>query len=143
MILGFGDAITVPEGTIRLSVELVSAEDLGRCLTRMVDFLVVDQMSTYNGFFGRPFISEFKAVVSTYYYCVKFPTLKGTGTIKGDQKKARECLLSLAPGRSSEVSMLAQDPSSGQDECVSHMSARLVGLIRTYKICLIILKTVW
>ncbi|KAL8529797.1 hypothetical protein ACS0TY_007020 [Phlomoides rotata] len=52
----------------------------------MVDFLIVDQASTYNEFLGRPFISEFKAAVSSYYYCVKFPTPNGTGTIRGDQK---------------------------------------------------------
>ncbi|KAL8523773.1 hypothetical protein ACS0TY_013660 [Phlomoides rotata] len=82
----------------------------------MVDFLIVDQALTYNGFLGHPFITEFKVVVSTYYYCVKFPTAKGTGMIKGDQKTARECLLSLSPTASSQVSMLAQDPSSRQDE---------------------------
>ncbi|KAL8492090.1 hypothetical protein ACS0TY_023637 [Phlomoides rotata] len=68
-------------GIIRLVVELVSTEDPERYMTRMLNFLVVDQASTFNGFLGHPFLHEFKAVVSFYYYCVKFPTPKGTGTL--------------------------------------------------------------
>ncbi|KAL8468797.1 hypothetical protein ACS0TY_031844 [Phlomoides rotata] len=77
-ILGLGDAVYVLDGIIRLAVELVSTENSERRLTRMLDFLVVEQASTYNGFLGRPFIHEFQAAVSTYYYCVKFPTPTGT-----------------------------------------------------------------
>ncbi|KAL8492738.1 hypothetical protein ACS0TY_024076 [Phlomoides rotata] len=99
--------VTIPKGTIKLAVELILAENLGRRLTRMVDFLIVDQASTYNSVLGRPFITEFKAAVSTYYYYVKFPTPNGTWMIRGDQKKARECLLSLTPGVLSQVAMLA------------------------------------
>ncbi|KAL8524782.1 hypothetical protein ACS0TY_014407 [Phlomoides rotata] len=77
-IIGFWDIVSVPEGIIRIAVELVSTEDPKRRLTRVLDFLVVDQASTYNGFLGRPFLHEFKAVVSSYYYYVKFHTPKGT-----------------------------------------------------------------
>ncbi|KAL8469779.1 hypothetical protein ACS0TY_032583 [Phlomoides rotata] len=73
-------------------------EDLMGVLTPHNDPLVISvsimgtNASTYNSLLGRPFITKFKAAVSTYYYCVKFPTLKGT------------------------VSILEQDPSSGQNE---------------------------
>ncbi|KAL8493362.1 hypothetical protein ACS0TY_024540 [Phlomoides rotata] len=115
-ILGFGDIVFVPQGIIILAVELVSTKDPSRCLTRMLYFLVVDQASIYNGFLDRPFMHEFKVVVSTYYYCVKFPTPKGAGTVKSDQKKARECLLSLSPTVQTQVSVLEQDPLSGQTQ---------------------------
>ncbi|KAL8513716.1 hypothetical protein ACS0TY_012998 [Phlomoides rotata] len=82
----------------------------------MLDFFIADQASTYNGFLGRPFIHEYKAAVSTYYYCVKFPTPKGARTMKGDQKKARECLLSLSPTVQIQVSMLDQNPLSDQTQ---------------------------
>ncbi|KAL8483835.1 hypothetical protein ACS0TY_026502 [Phlomoides rotata] len=86
-ILGFGDAVSIPEGMIRLAIELVSTENPEHRLTRMLDFLVIEQTSTYDGFIGRPFIHEFQPAVSTYYYCVKFPTPTGTGMMQGDQKK--------------------------------------------------------
>ncbi|KAL8524326.1 hypothetical protein ACS0TY_014054 [Phlomoides rotata] len=109
MILGLGDVVSIPYGIIRLAVELVSTKDSERRLTRMLDFLVVEMASTYNGFLGRPFIHEFQEAVSTYYYCVKFPTPTGTGTLQGDQKKARECLLSLSPAVQPRVSVLEWD----------------------------------
>ncbi|KAL8488925.1 hypothetical protein ACS0TY_025009 [Phlomoides rotata] len=56
---------------------------------------------------------EFKAVVSTYYYCVKFLAPKGAGTVKGDRKKAQEYLMSLSPMVQTQVPMLEQDPLSG------------------------------
>ncbi|KAL8544971.1 hypothetical protein ACS0TY_005254 [Phlomoides rotata] len=48
-ILGFWDAVSIPEGIIRLVVELVLTEDPECCLTRMPYFLIVEQASTYNG----------------------------------------------------------------------------------------------
>ncbi|KAL8531186.1 hypothetical protein ACS0TY_007985 [Phlomoides rotata] len=126
-ILGFGDDVFVPEGIIRLAVKFVSTEDPEHRLTRMLYFLVIDQASTYNGFLSRPFLHEFQAAVSTYYYCVKFPTPNGTTTLQGDHKKARECFLSLSPTVQTRVSVLERDLIEclrGRDQQVTKLSER-------------------
>ncbi|KAL8470422.1 hypothetical protein ACS0TY_033054 [Phlomoides rotata] len=41
-ILGFGDVVSVPDGIIRLTVELVSTENPKHHLTRILDFLIVE-----------------------------------------------------------------------------------------------------
>ena len=62
-----------------------------RQLTRQLDFLVVDCLSSYNVIIGRPTLNRWKAVTSTYCLKVKFPTDNGVGEVKGDQILAREC----------------------------------------------------
>ena len=62
-----------------------------RQLTRQLDFLVVDCLSSYNVIIGRPTLNKWKAVTSTYCLKVKFPTDNGVGEVKGDQILAREC----------------------------------------------------
>ena len=54
-------------------------------VTRMVDFLIVDCPSSYNVILGRPTLNHLKAVTSTYYLKVKFPTPHETREIIGDQ----------------------------------------------------------
>ena len=62
-----------------------------RQLTRQLDFLVVDCLSSYNVIIGRPTLNRWKAATSTYYLKVKFPTENDVGEVKGDQVLAREC----------------------------------------------------
>ncbi|KAL8479039.1 hypothetical protein ACS0TY_030805 [Phlomoides rotata] len=88
--MGFGNAISIPVVLISLAVELVSSDDSEIRLSRMLEFIIVDQESKYNGFLGRLFFTEFKAAASPYYYCVKFPTSRGIGIIRGDQRRARD-----------------------------------------------------
>ena len=52
---------------------------------------MVNCPSSYNVIIGRPTLSRWKAVTSTYYLKVKFPTDSGVGEVKGDQGLAREC----------------------------------------------------
>ena len=54
-------------------------------------FVVVDCSSAYNAIFGRPLLVEFGAVTSIRHLCMKFPTNSGIGTVRGDQKDARQC----------------------------------------------------
>ncbi|KAM2903295.1 hypothetical protein COP2_003122 [Malus domestica] len=44
-----------------------------------------------NVIFGRTYINDLMAMVSTYMLLMKFPTLYGNGYIKGDQLSGRSC----------------------------------------------------
>ena len=64
-------------------------------VTKGVNFLVVDCLSSYNAIIGRPILNSWKAVTSTYHLLVKFPTKYGVGEVQGDQLAARECYLAM------------------------------------------------
>ena len=91
-LVGFGGMKVQPMGTISLSV-VVGAYP--RQITKDVNFLVVDFSSSYNAIIGRPNLSSWKAVTSTYHQSVKFPTEHGAGQVQGDQLAARECYLAM------------------------------------------------
>ncbi|XP_072078058.1 uncharacterized protein [Arachis hypogaea] len=56
-----------------------------------VDYIVVDVTSAYNALIGQTTLNRFPAVVSTPHLCMKFSTMEGIATIKGDQKLACKC----------------------------------------------------
>ena len=60
-------------------------------VTKESDFLIVDCPSTYNIILGRLALNRLRAVTSTYYLKVKFPTAHRVGEIRGDQVLVREC----------------------------------------------------
>ena len=60
-------------------------------VTIMVNFIVVDQPSSYNVVLGRPTLYALKATTSIYQYTLKFPTEARVGVVRGEQKEAREC----------------------------------------------------
>ena len=64
-------------------------------ITKDVNFLVVDCLSSYNAIIGRPTLNSWKAVTSTYHLSVKFPIDYGVEQIQGDQLAARECYLAM------------------------------------------------
>ena len=59
--------------------------------TTTARFLIVDAPSAYNMLLGRPSLNAIKVVPSTYHMILKFPTIHGVGTVRGDQRVAREC----------------------------------------------------
>ncbi|KAK4410120.1 Transposon Ty3-G Gag-Pol polyprotein [Sesamum angolense] len=59
--------------------------------TKMVKFLVVKAPSTYNIILGRPSLSIFRAIASTFHMKFKFPTSDWVGEAVGDERMAREC----------------------------------------------------
>lgn len=87
-LVGFGGHEVYPEGSIELSVTF---GDGMTCVTAMVNFLVVDDKSIYNAVLGRPTLHQMRAVPSTYYQVMKFPTPGGVGVIRGEQLISREC----------------------------------------------------
>ena len=62
----------------------VTVETYLRQLTRQLDFLVVNCLSSYNVIIKRPTLNQWKAATSTYYLKVKFPMENGVGEVKGD-----------------------------------------------------------
>ena len=58
-------------------------------VTQMVDFLLVNQPSTYNAIIGRPTLNALRAVVSTYHLAMKFPIEDLVGKVRGDQAEPR------------------------------------------------------
>ena len=89
-LIGFGGMKVQPVGTITLSVVVGSYPQQ---ITREVNFLVVDCLSSYNAIIGRPTLNSWKVITSTYHLSVKFPTEYGIGQAQGDQLAARECYL--------------------------------------------------
>jgi hypothetical protein len=57
----------------------------------MVRFLIIDRPSAYNAILGRIALNDLKAVTSTPHLSMKFPTEKGVGVEKGNQRMARAC----------------------------------------------------
>ena len=79
-------------GTITLPV-IVGAYP--QQVIRNVNFLMVDCSSSYNAIIGRPTLNNWKAITTTYYLSVKFPTEYEVGEVQGDQLAARECYLAM------------------------------------------------
>ena len=57
----------------------------------MSNFMVVKGGSSYNAILGRPTLVAMRAVTSIYHLCLKFPTPRGVGVVRGNQYEARMC----------------------------------------------------
>ena len=57
----------------------------------IVDFLVVDIPSAYNGIIGRKTLHHIGGVPSSYHLKLKFPTDNGVGVEYGSQSVAQQC----------------------------------------------------
>uniref|UniRef100_A0A804JHV5 Flavin-containing monooxygenase n=1 Tax=Musa acuminata subsp. malaccensis TaxID=214687 RepID=A0A804JHV5_MUSAM len=91
-LTGFtGDSVS-PLGTVTLPLTLGVPP---KSKTTMTNFLVIDLPAAYNAILGRPTLNKIRAVVSTYYQTVKFPTLAGTGEAAGSPRESRRCYLTV------------------------------------------------
>lgn len=73
--------------------------ELPRQVIKYWTVVLVDFSLAYNSIFGRSLLVEFGAITSIWHLCMKFPTEFDIGTIRGDQKDARQtymvCLRNL------------------------------------------------
>ncbi|XP_064966967.1 uncharacterized protein LOC135613880 [Musa acuminata AAA Group] len=91
-LTGFtGDSISLL-GAITLPLTLGAPP---RSKTVMNIFLVIDLPAAYNVILGRPTLNKIRAVVSTYYQTVKFPTHAGTGEVAGSPRESKRCYLTV------------------------------------------------
>ncbi|XP_072064392.1 uncharacterized protein [Arachis hypogaea] len=84
---GWGMAVVAADAAVESGTAAVAA--VRRTIS--IDYIIVDVSSTYNALIGWTTLNQLAAVVSTPHLCMKFSTLKGIATIKGDQKLARRC----------------------------------------------------
>ncbi|XP_072088072.1 uncharacterized protein [Arachis hypogaea] len=87
-LFGLRDTPIQPLGYISLHTTFGKGT---RSRTLNIDYIVVNVSSAYNALIGRTTLNQLCAVVSTPHLCMKFPTLKGITTTKGDQKLAQRC----------------------------------------------------
>jgi len=72
--------------------------------TIKIRYLVVNAPNSYNIVIGRPSFNRLGALLSTKFLVMKYPLDDGGfGTIKGDQKVARECYLASLKLRRKET----------------------------------------
>jgi len=74
-----------------LDVEL--ADDEGHKVSMVQTFVVIDELSAYNAFLGRPTLTGFKIALAPWCLMMKFPTESGVGVIKGDPITSRDCYM--------------------------------------------------
>ncbi|BFG19662.1 hypothetical protein CerSpe_059360 [Prunus speciosa] len=84
-LTGFNGATTVTVGTVDLDVyspPVISSQT----------FMVIDEVSPYNGILGRPWIGKINAITSATHQKIRYPIPgAGVGQINSDQAMARKC----------------------------------------------------
>ncbi|CAL2261342.1 unnamed protein product [Prunus armeniaca] len=84
-LTGFNGATSITVGTIDLDVHsppVVCSQT----------FMVIDEVSPYNGILGRPWISKIEAITSALHQKIRYPIPGGgIGQINSDQAMARRC----------------------------------------------------
>ena len=87
-LYGFNRESVIPEGIIKVAITL---GETSRTVKTMIDFLVVNCPSAYNGVLGKPLLRALKAVTSIHFLKMKSQTTVGTGQVRGRQWDLREC----------------------------------------------------
>nr|XP_009599182.1 uncharacterized protein LOC104094868 [Nicotiana tomentosiformis]XP_016440488.1 PREDICTED: uncharacterized protein LOC107766248 [Nicotiana tabacum] len=80
---GFNMACETTKGEISLPVNTVGT-------TQKIKLYVIEGDMRYNALFERPWVHNMRAVPSTLYHALKFPTPAGVKTIYGEQPIARK-----------------------------------------------------
>ncbi|XP_019259243.1 PREDICTED: uncharacterized protein LOC109237391 [Nicotiana attenuata] len=83
-LTGFNNAVERTSGEIVLPV-------LAGGVTLETTFHVMNQETTYNAIIGHSWIHAMRAIPSSLYQVIKFPTPWGIFSIRGEQHTAQEC----------------------------------------------------
>ncbi|XP_019266047.1 PREDICTED: uncharacterized protein LOC109243561 [Nicotiana attenuata] len=83
-LTGFNNAVERTSGEIMLPV-------LAGGVTLKTTFHVINQETAYNAIIGHPWIHAMRAIPSSFYKVIKFPTPWGTFSIRCEQRTAQEC----------------------------------------------------
>nr|XP_016464708.1 PREDICTED: uncharacterized protein LOC107787630 [Nicotiana tabacum] len=83
-LTGFNNAVKRTSGEIMLPI-------LAGGVTLETTFHIMDQGTAYNAIIGRPWIHAMRAIRSSLYQVIKFPTPWGIFSIRGEQRTAQEC----------------------------------------------------
>ena len=81
-LYGFDGELVRPRGIIKLPLKL--RDEITRCATKEIEFLVVDVDSPYNAILECNSINAFEMVVSMVHLKTKFLTASGVGKCKGN-----------------------------------------------------------
>src|SRR3954463_9574379 len=71
----------------------------------MVEFLVIDMPSAYNGILGRTSQASFGAIPSIKHQVMKFSTEAGIEEVRSDQSASRNCYLTFLKNKGSAESL--------------------------------------
>ena len=110
-LLGFSEKKVLPLGSVQLVLTL---GDPPCQATTTIKFLIMDAPSAYNMLLSRSSLNAIKAIPSTYYVVVKFPTENEVGMVRGDQRVARECY--LASMKQKAIDSIHMDALDMRDE---------------------------
>ncbi|XP_019239416.1 PREDICTED: uncharacterized protein LOC109219406 [Nicotiana attenuata] len=83
-LTGFNNAVERTSREIALPV-------LAGGVTLETTFHVMDQETAYNAIIGCPWIHAMRAIPSSFYQVIKFPTPWGIFSIRGEPRTAQEC----------------------------------------------------
>ncbi|XP_016442354.1 uncharacterized protein LOC107767778 [Nicotiana tabacum] len=83
-LTGFNNAVERMAGEVTLPI-------LAGDMTMETTFYIMDQATAYNAIVGRPWIHPKRAIPSSLYHLIKFPTPWGIFSISGEQRTSREC----------------------------------------------------
>ncbi|XP_075074888.1 uncharacterized protein LOC107777974 [Nicotiana tabacum] len=82
-LTGFNNAVERTSGEIVLPILAIG-------VTLEMTFHVMDQDTAYNAIIGHPRLHTMRAVLSSLYQVIKFPTPWGVFSIRGEQRTAQE-----------------------------------------------------
>nr|XP_009388363.1 PREDICTED: uncharacterized protein LOC103975179 [Musa acuminata subsp. malaccensis] len=111
-LTGFTGASISSLGVITLPLTLGA---FPKAKTVMTSFLVVDLPTAYNAILGRPTLNKTRAVISTYYQTIKFPTHDGVGEVAGNSWESRRCYLAVVSlNKRARIQSPLEDPREGK-----------------------------
>ena len=115
-LVRFNGKVVILEGQIYVPV-IMGRKEVA------VTFTIVSSFFPYMAILGRPWIHLIRAVSSTLYVKIKFPTEQGVTVIRGDQQAARQCLITVVNwkrgnqvNQGETIEQLVRDKGTGQFE---------------------------